>query len=299
MSLFAGLSAFPLTPLRGDRVDERSFTALVQRLQAAGVDSITALGSTGSYAYLDGAERDRVAALAVEHAGGIPVFVGVGELRTSRMLARIDGAQAAGASGILLAPLGYQKLNDQEVFELFAAASDHSVLPIILYDNPGTTHFAFSPRLYARIAQLPNIASIKIPGVPADPAAALGHVRDLHAALPARVSLGVSGDQFGAAGLLAGCEAWYSVIGGTLPRLALSLARLAQSGQADAALAESRRLAPLWEQFARFGSLRVTAAIAEQLGLVPENCLPLPVQGLDARQRAELAQVVAQLGLAE
>ena len=48
----AGLSAFPLTPLRGDVVDERAFAGLVERLTAAGVDSITALGSTGSYAYL-------------------------------------------------------------------------------------------------------------------------------------------------------------------------------------------------------------------------------------------------------
>ena len=48
----AGLSAFPLTPLRDDAVDEHAFAGLVERLTAAGVDSITALGSTGSYAYL-------------------------------------------------------------------------------------------------------------------------------------------------------------------------------------------------------------------------------------------------------
>ena len=45
--LFRGLSAFPLTPLRDDAVDEGAFAGLVERLAAAGVDSITGLGSTG------------------------------------------------------------------------------------------------------------------------------------------------------------------------------------------------------------------------------------------------------------
>ncbi|WP_308470687.1 MULTISPECIES: hypothetical protein [unclassified Rathayibacter] len=46
--MLTGLSAFPLTPLRDDSIDERSFAALVERLARAGVDSIGALGSTGS-----------------------------------------------------------------------------------------------------------------------------------------------------------------------------------------------------------------------------------------------------------
>ena len=55
--MFTGLSAFPLTPL-DDRgaLDEPAFVRLVTRLGAAGVQSIGALGSTGSYAYLSRAE---------------------------------------------------------------------------------------------------------------------------------------------------------------------------------------------------------------------------------------------------
>ena len=49
---FTGLSAFPLTPLHDDVVDEAAYVGLIERLAASGVDSITALGSTGAYAYL-------------------------------------------------------------------------------------------------------------------------------------------------------------------------------------------------------------------------------------------------------
>lgn len=74
-SIFTGLSAFPLTPLHDDKVDEEAFADLITRLVVAGVDSITVLGSTGSYAYLTPSERARIAELAVEHAGSTPVFV--------------------------------------------------------------------------------------------------------------------------------------------------------------------------------------------------------------------------------
>lgn len=297
-SLFTGLSAFPLTPLRDDKVDERAFTGLIGRLSAAGVDSITALGSTGSYAYLTPQERARVACVAVNHAGSTPVFVGVGDLRTSHVLVHVDGAQEAGAAGVLLAPMTYQPLTDDDVFELFRTVTEHTDLPVIVYDNPGTTHVTFTTDLYARIAALPGIASIKIPGVPTDPAAALAHIAAIRAVVPEHVTIGVSGDAYAATGLNAGCDAWYSVIGGTLPAPALSITRAAQTGRAEDANAESERLAPLWNLFAEFGgSLRVIAAIAEYLGLAPDRCLPLPIQGLTNPQRRRVIEVVHELDL--
>jgi 4-hydroxy-tetrahydrodipicolinate synthase len=297
--MFTGLSAFPLTPFADDQVDEGAFARLIERLATSRVDSITALGSTGSYAYLTADERARVARLAVEHAGTTPVFIGVGALRTSQVLANIDSAETAGAAGILLAPITYQPLTHDDVFELFRTVTEHTELPVIVYDNPGTTHFAFTTDLYARIAELPRIASIKIPGVPRDPSEARQHVAAIRGVLPENVTIGVSGDASAATGLNAGCQAWYSVIGGTLPDLALSITRAAQEGRAAEADALSQRLTPLWARFAEFGgSLRVVAAIAEHLQLAPRQCLPLPIIGLTDTQRARVARVIRGQGLA-
>lgn len=300
MSSFAGLSAFPLTPLHDDVVDEHSFAGLVERLAAADVDSITALGSTGCAAYLSPIERARVARLAVQHADRTPVIVGISALRTSEVLLHAGNAERAGAAGLLLAPMTYQPLTPDDVFELYQTVTARTGLPVIVYDNPGTTHFAFSTELYGRIAALPGIASIKIPGVPRDPDAARAHVAEIRAAIPDHVTIGVSGDAFGAAGLVAGCDAWYSVVAGTLPSPAARITRSSQEGSFEAAAAESARLAPLWELFAEFGgSLRVIAAVAEHLGLVPSRCLPLPIRGLDDEQRSRVAAVVDELSLAE
>lgn len=297
-TVFAGLSAFPLTPLRDDEVDEAAFAGLIERLASSRVDSITALGSTGSYAYLSESERSRVARLAVDHAGGIPVFVGIGATRTSRVIANADAAADAGASGLLLAPLSYQPLTDDEVFELFRDVTEHTPLPVILYDNPVTTRFAFTTELYRRIAELPGIASIKIPGIRGDAAEVLARIATIRSVIPARVTLGISGDPTAAAALVAGCDAWYSVVGGAFPQPALAITRAAQAGRAGDAAAESARLTPLWELFARFGgSLRVIAAAVEHLGRAPDHCLPLPIHGLTTAERSEVARVVSELGL--
>lgn len=84
--MLTGLSAFPLTPMNETAIDEAAFVRLIERLVAAGVDSIGALGSTGNYAYLSLEERARVARLAVAHAGNVPVIVGISALRTRDVL---------------------------------------------------------------------------------------------------------------------------------------------------------------------------------------------------------------------
>ncbi len=293
--MVTGLSAFPLTPVTDHGVDDKAFAGLVARLAAeADVDSITALGSTGCAPYLTRAERAHAARVAVAHAGDTPVLVGIGALRTRDVLALAEDAQHAGASGVLLAPVSYQALTEEEVFGLYADVTAELSVPLVVYDNPGTTGFTFTDELYTRVAELPNVAALKIPGVPADPDTAEARVSGLRALLPASVAVGVSGDPLAATGLNAGCDAWYSVLAGTLPGPASTIARAARSGD-PAAAAESERLRPLWELFARHGSLRVVSAIAELLGLVGHPNLPRPLRGLPGDDRAAVAEVLHRL----
>ena len=195
--MFTGLSAFPLTPMNEQGIKEQEFTQLVARLAQAQVDSIGVLGSTGSYAYLSVEERARVAKLSVESAAGVPVVVGIGALRTRDVLANAEHAQQAGAGGLLLAPVSYQKLTDDDVFNLFSTVSRAISVPLCVYDNPGTTHFTFSDELHGRIAELPQVRSIKIPPVPYNLEDAKARVARLRALIPNDVTIGISGDPGG------------------------------------------------------------------------------------------------------
>ena len=295
--MFSGLSAFPLTPMNENGLDEVAFARLIERLSAGGVDAIGALGSTGNYAYLLPTERMRIAQLAVAHAGPVPVMIGIGALRTRDVLALAEQAQHVGASAVLLAPVSYQALSSEEVFTLYETVTRTLSIPLCVYDNPGTTHFTFSDELHGRIAQLPNVRSIKIPGVPLSAEAAKARIDRLRARIPSHVTIGISGDAYAAQGLNCGCEAWYSVLGGLFPETALALVRAAQAGDGSEVLRQSERLQPLWALFKQYGSLRVMATAARLMGLVTSPALPLPLQPLNDAGCQQLAKLLHELAL--
>ena len=203
MPVVQGLSAFPITPSGPDgRVDVAALRRLVAPLAAAGVDSIGLLGSTGSYPYLTRAERRRALDAALAEAGGrVPILVGVGALRTDEAVRLTEDARDAGGAVGLLAAVSYTPLGDDEVFEHVAAVA-RARLPLCLYDNPSTTHFAFTPALVERLARLDGVVALKSPAPAPDAVAA--HLDALRRATPDGFSVGCSVDWHAAEALLAG-----------------------------------------------------------------------------------------------
>ncbi|WP_439622498.1 dihydrodipicolinate synthase family protein [Shinella sp.] len=279
MTLFSGLSAFSITPTdTAGRVDREALSGLLERIRSAGADSIGLLGSTGGYAFLSREERRHAVETAIASVGGrIPVIVGVGSLRTDEAEALARDAKAAGADGLLLAPMSYTPLTEEEVFQHMAAVAKAGDLPLCIYNNPGTTRFIFSDDLIARLAEVPNIAAIKMP-LPAD-GDFRREIARLHARTPPGFPIGYSGDWGAAESLLAGGAAWYSVVAGLLPAEALALTRAAMAGNRAEAERLDLAFQPLWDLFKEFGSFRVMYAIAGLLGLSnaapPRPILPL------------------------
>jgi len=298
-ALPTGLSGFLLTPHHGGVIDHDTLTSLSITAVHSGVDSIGAIGSTGGYAYLDRRERRDAARTVINAVGKTPVIVGVGACSTRAVLQHVDDAMTSGAAGVMLAPLAYQSLGDEEVFGLFADVAAATDAPVVVYDNPATTGFTFTGHMLARIAQLPGIASIKLSELPVDADRAQTEVAWLRERIPATVTLGISGDGAAARGLLAGCDTWFSVIGGTLPGHARHIADAALRGERDEALSASAHLDSIWELFDRFGSFRVTAAIATLTGRTESDAVFSPVQGLsgDARDAVRSALVGAEIPL--
>lgn len=280
MAFLSGLSAFPITPTdRDGRVDTVALRRLIARLGAARVDSIGLLGSTGTYIYLSREERRRALAETLDEiAGRMPVVVGVGALRTDEAVRLAQDAKALGAAAGLLAAASYTPLTDDEVFEHFSTVSRESGLPIVVYDNPGTTHFHFNPALVSRLAKVRGIVAIKNPTDKAD--AIKSHLADQRRALPEGFSVGYSGDWNAAEAMIAGADTWYSVLAGILPEVCMKIVTAAQKGDATEARRIDAALAPLWGLFKEFSSLRVVYALADLLDICsaepPRPILPLP-----------------------
>lgn len=290
MKLFKGLSAFPLTPNDTDgKLIEDTLCVFLERIHEAGADSIGLLGSTGGYAFLTREQRLHTINTAVRFIGGrTPIIVGVGALRTDEAQALARDAADAGADGLLLAPVSYTPLTQDEVLQHFKTVAETTDLPLCIYNNPGTTKFIFNDELIARLGSVKNISAIKMP-LPAN-GDYEGAMSKLRTETPPSFAIGYSGDWGAADALLAGADAWYSVVAGLLPDPALALTRAAQSGNNAEAKRINAAFTPLWDLFKTHSSFRVMYVIADLLGLAkiepPRPILPL---GIEVYEQVEAA----------
>ena len=292
MSIFTGLSAFPLTPAdEAGRVDTEALQRLVDRVAAAEVQSIGLLGSTGIYMYLSRDERRRAVSAAVESSNRRkPIMVGIGALRTDEAQALARDASAEGADALLLAPVSYTPLTEEEAFSHFEAVAGETDLPLCIYNNPSTTHFTFSESLLERLAGLPNVHAVKMP-LPKDHNFA-AEIASLRAVSPSDFRIGYSGDWGAAQALLAGADAWYSVVAGLLPEPAAALTHAAIRGHAAEVAYLDKAFSPLWELFKAHGSLRVMYAAASMMGLT-EAKPPRPILPLSSETLASVEAAIA------
>lgn len=295
-SVFHGLSAFPITPCDPNgHVDENGLSKIISRLTSARVDSIGLLGSTGTYMYVDRAERRRAVEIAEKAAdSAVPIIVGVGAMRTDEAERLAKDAEAAGASGLLLAPVSYTPLNDEEVFQHYASVAGTTRLPLCIYNNPTTTHFTFDVPLIERLSKIDNIIALKNPGASASEMPSI--VEPLRNATPSGFAIGFSGDWNAASALMAGGDAWYSVAGGLLPIPCLALTRAAQAGKDDEARRIDELFQPLWDLFKELSSIRVMYATANILGLTNSNP-PRPILPIEKSEYNRVAQALEKLAL--
>ncbi|WP_192357549.1 dihydrodipicolinate synthase family protein [Mesorhizobium mediterraneum] len=294
MAFLNGLSAFPITPSDPDgRIDTKALRKLVTRLCAAKVDSIGLLGSTGTYLYLTREERRRALAEALDEAGAqTPVVVGVGALRTDEAVRLAQDAKALGAAAGLLAAVSYTPLTDDEVFEHFSVVAREGGLPVVIYDNPGTTHFRFTPALVSRLAKVPGIVAIKNPTDKSD--AIDSHLAGQRSIVPEGFSIGCSGDWNATEAMIAGADTWYSVLGGILPEVCIKIVRSSQAGDAAEARRLDAALTPIWDLFKQFSSLRVVYVLAELLDICRAEP-PRPVLPLSAVAKRQIVEALERL----
>ncbi|WP_019925285.1 dihydrodipicolinate synthase family protein [Nocardia sp. BMG111209] len=161
----SGIVGYPVTPYSADaeKIDTGTLRVLLDRMIDAGVDALAPLGSTGESAYLTDAEWSCVATECVEYtAGRVPTVVGVSDLTTAGTIKRARIAERAGADAIMVLPISYWPLAEDELRQHFTAVAESTGLPVMVYNNPATTGIDMTPEfLVDLVATVGNITMIK------------------------------------------------------------------------------------------------------------------------------------------
>jgi 4-hydroxy-tetrahydrodipicolinate synthase len=150
-----GIIGYLITPfdVKG-APDLGTLSGLVDHLIDQKIQGIAPLGSTGESAYLSREEWTSVARTTIEATRSrVPVIVGASALTTADTVSMCRTAQDLGADAVMVLPISYWKLNDDEIFRHYQAISDAISIPIMAYNNPATAGVDMSPELLWRMVR--------------------------------------------------------------------------------------------------------------------------------------------------
>lgn len=285
-----GIVAYPITPFAADgRVDLPKLGSLIDRLLARGVHGIAPLGSAGVLPYLADEEREAVAEAVVKQvAGRVPTLVGVSALTTERTVHHARFAERAGASAVMVIPMSYWRLTDDEVFRHYEAVAGAVSIPIMAYNNPATGGLDMTPEFLARLLEIPNVTMIK---------ESTGDVNRLHRLVQAageEVAFFNGSNPLALDAFVAGARGWCTAAANLIPRHTLDLYDSVERRDLPAAVRAFRRQLPLLQFLVRGGLPRTVAAGLGLLGFDPGPLRP-PLLPLPEPEMGSLREILAGL----
>ncbi|MGE8512672.1 MAG: dihydrodipicolinate synthase family protein [Chryseobacterium culicis] len=228
---FKGIIAYPITPFdEKEKVDIPLFKHLVERLITSGSHGIAPLGSTGVMPYLSDEEKEEVTEATLQQVKGrIPTLVGVSNLTTEKTIHHAQFAEKAGADAVMIIPMSYWKLTDDEIVAHYDAVARKISIPIMAYNNPATSGVDMSPTLLKRLLEIPNVTMIK------ESTGDIQRMHHLRRELGEEVAFYNGSNPLALAAFSAGARGWCTAAPNLIPELNISLYNAVEEGNLEKA----------------------------------------------------------------
>lgn len=154
-----------ITPIDAqEQIDEKKTREHVDYVIDGGMHGILIFGSNGEFYMVEEDEMERGLKIMVDQAAGrVPVYFGIGAIRTKKCIRLAKMAAENGAAGISILQPMFLKPTEEELFRHFQAiAKAVADVPVLLYNNPGRVGYTMSASLVERLAhEVENIVGMK------------------------------------------------------------------------------------------------------------------------------------------
>ena len=133
-------------------VDLASFKRLVGAARSTGCTGVVTLGVMGEAHRLTDAERGPIVdAVVAAAADDLTVTVGASAESGRALAQRVQDAQSAGATAVMIAPAKLAKPNSPATYAYYAAAQEVTTVPIVVQDLPEQTGVHLDPSFIAKL----------------------------------------------------------------------------------------------------------------------------------------------------
>ncbi|MBM6688884.1 dihydrodipicolinate synthase family protein [Collinsella tanakaei] len=154
----------PVTDAYDGKIDIARLCDQVDYVIEHGVDGILAFGSNSEFYMFDDDEMIEATRAIVERAAGrVPVFFGVGHIRTSKAVALAKRAAELNVDAVsVLTPMFIHPTEEANYHHFKAVADAIPDTMVLIYSNPGRAGYAMTRNTISRIAHdCENIVGIK------------------------------------------------------------------------------------------------------------------------------------------
>lgn len=232
-NIFKGIIAYPITPFtKAEEVDLSLFKKMVEQLIINHADAIAPLGSTGVLPYLNSDEKQAIVKATIEQVNGrCPVLVGVSNLTTEETIQDAKYAEKMGAEAVMIIPMSYWKLTDDEIYTHYQAVAKEISIPIMAYNNPTTGGVDMSPELLEKLLEISNVTMIK---------ESTGDIQRMHYLknnLKQKVDFFNGSNPLALGAFVAGASGWCTAAHNLIPELNIALYQHIQAGNLSQAQA--------------------------------------------------------------
>ncbi len=148
-----------------DELDVKNLKAIVQYMIDAGVDGLFTIGSAGQGPHMSIDERKRAAeAIMEQNNNRVAVILQIGTADTKSTIELAKHAEKLKPAALAVLPLYYGKHSDDAVINHYKQVSAAVPnMPLVMYDNFGTTQFKTTPKFLERMfKELPMFKGCKM-----------------------------------------------------------------------------------------------------------------------------------------
>jgi len=256
---------------QGD-LDKAAFIKLIQHQINSKITGLVPCGTTGESVTLTHQERQWIIQATVEHAQGKAlVLAGTGSNSTAQTIAYTKEAEQLGANGALIVTPYYNKPTQEGLYQHYKKISEHTKLPIILYNVPGRTGCDLQADTVVRLARdCANIVGIK------EAAGLVDRVAELKTRCPDSFLIFSGDDGLALPMITVGAQGLISVASNVVPTKVVQLVNNALKGHLEEAKTQHLQLRALFfALFVESNPIPVKKAMS-LLGLI-EDTVRLPL----------------------
>lgn len=281
----------PLTP--EEKFSEKAMRKLVSYLIDGGVHGLFITGTTGEFYGLTPEEKREIFEVTLDETRGrVPVYAGTNGITTRESVMLTQLAEDCGVDAVSVLTPMFITPTQEQLIEHYKTIAASTSLPVLLYNNPPKTGVNLAAATVAKLAEIPNIVSIKDSS--GDMTLTAEYIRltrgqeDFNV-LMGRDTLIHAALCYGAAGSIASCAS-------VAPRLCADIYDKYMAGDVKGSLEAQFALAPLRIAFTIGTFPAVIKESLAMLGIDVGPCMK-PVGPMTTEEREKLRQVLIGMGL--